>query len=67
MFLLPEKADVKAKARFKVKLLPDPEADELAALTVHWLFCSAAPLPSSDGPIHPDPLSFCNQTALLSR
>jgi hypothetical protein len=41
--LAPENADVNAKARFKVKLLPEPEADELAALTVHWLFCSAAP------------------------
>ncbi|HEY7320183.1 MAG TPA: hypothetical protein VIE89_21650 [Candidatus Binatia bacterium] len=26
-------------------------------LTAHWPFCNAGPLPSSDGPIHPDPLS----------
>jgi hypothetical protein len=62
--LAPENAD-EHKARFKVKLLPEPEADELAALTVHWLFCSAVRF-NSDGRSIPTHYRFATNRIALT-
>jgi len=40
MFFAPPKAALKVSARFTVRLLLDPETDDPAPLSVHWLFVS---------------------------
>ena len=54
----PANEEVKVIARFSVRLLPDPEADELPTLTLHWLFCKVPEVPGVIGPNQLVPASF---------
>src|SRR5207248_11083776 len=49
---------LKLSARFNVKFVPAPDADELPALTVHWLFCKLPFVPSCTGPCQTVPASL---------
>jgi hypothetical protein len=38
MFFAPENAGLNVKFRFTVRLFLEPDADEVEAFTMHWLF-----------------------------
>src|SRR5207302_10529966 len=65
--LAPTKVVVKVRARFTVKLLFDPEANELPAFTVHWLFCKVPAAPSVTGPSQLVPASLSRDRLLAAR
>src|SRR6266571_880698 len=66
-FLVPTKLDWKVSARFTVSTFPDPDADDLLASTVHWLFCNVPVAPSATGPIQAVAASFIRYKAFAAR
>src|SRR6202044_844186 len=50
MFLVPAKAAWNVKARFRVAVFPADTVLDPAPLTMHWLFCKVAEVPSVIGP-----------------
>src|SRR5712692_4142782 len=63
----PASAGLKVSAKFTVRLVPDPEADDAPASTVHWLFESVPGNPSVTGPNPAVPASFSSHTRLDDR
>src|SRR5438445_413016 len=58
IFCVPAKEAVKVRARFSVRLLPDPETEELPIFTLHWLFCKVPTVPGVIGPSQLVPVSL---------
>ena len=65
MLCVPAYRLLKLSAIFNVKLVPAPEADELPASTVHWLFCNVPTVPGRTGPTNPLPASLSRDKLLL--
>src|SRR5579859_2882407 len=64
-FCVPAKPALKLMARSNVRLVPDPEAEELPTFTVHWLFARVLALPSATPVPKLLPASFINASVLL--
>ena len=64
---LPAKEEVKVIAKFNVRVLPDPEAEELLPFTLHWLFCRVPAVPGFSGPCQLVPASLIRYTLFVDR
>ena len=67
VFCVPANEELNVRARFNVKLLPDPETEELPTFTLHWLFCKVPAAPSVIGPSQLVTLSFSRYRLFAER
>src|SRR6185436_15426935 len=68
VFFAPAKPGLNARARFTVRLFPDPDADDEPTLSVHWLLVSVPAPPSiPPEPTYPVPASLRSCAVLVAR